>query len=325
MPESPIKRYDAIILGGGPAGLTAAIYIARARLRPLIIDTGTVGGQMVLSYEVANYPGVEAKSGHDIARTMQAQAVHFGAEVISQAEIVDMSLEGEWKRVVVEDEGVFEAPVVVLAAGGRSRTLGLASETRFAGHGISYCATCDGDFFTDQEIVVVGGGNSALEEAVSLTKYASKVTVLHLLDEFQAHPWAVQEAENNPKVTLYTGHEVRRFEGDARLEQVVARDRHTGLERIIPATGAFVFIGYVPATEEIRGVVDMNERGEIIADAELQTSLRGVYVAGDAREKRYRQITTAVADGTVSALSAIEFLNARQRRGQSHQKTAEAA
>jgi len=227
--------------------------------------------------------------------------------------------------VVVQDEGIFEAPVVVLAAGGRSRTLGLESEARFAGHGISYCATCDGDFFTDQEIVVVGGGNSALEEAVSLTKYASKVTVLHLLDEFQAQPWAVEEAESNPKITLYTGHEVRHFEGDDRLERVVARDVHTGAERIIPASGAFVFIGYVPATEELKGVVDMNERGEILADPALQTSLPGVYVAGDAREKRYRQITTAVADGTLAALSAIELLNARQRCRQSDAEAAVAA
>ena len=326
MSQSEIKRYDAIILGGGPAGLTAAIYLARARLRPLVLDTGTIGGQMVLSYEVANYPGVEATSGHQIARTMLAQAEHFGAEAISQAEITEMSLEGELKRVVVEDEGVFEAPVVVLAAGGRSRTLGLESEARFAGHGISYCATCDGDFFTDQEIVVVGGGNSALEEAVSLTKYASKVTVLHVLDDWQAHPWAVDEAERNPKVTLHTGHEVVRFEGDDRLQRVVTRDVHTGAERVVPATGTFVFIGYVPATEHLRGVVEMNERGEILAGDDLQTSVPGVFVAGDAREKRYRQITTAVADGTIAALSAIEVLNARQRaEGQTPQQAAVAA
>lgn len=302
------KRYDAIILGGGPAGLTAAIYLARATLRPLVVDRGMVGGQMVLTYAVANYPGVEAASGHELSQTMLRQARRFGAEVISQAEVARVDLAGAMKRVEVEDEGVFEAPAVILAPGGRPRTLGLESERRFAGQGISYCATCDGDFFTGKPVVVVGGGNSAIEEAASLTRFASKVTVLHLLDEFQAQPWAVAEARRNPKVELRTLHQVLRFEGEASLERVVARDLATGGEVAIPARGAFVFIGYAPNTEPFRGQVAMNERGEILADDRLRTSAPGVFVAGDARATRYRQITTAVADGTVAALGAIEHL-----------------
>lgn len=307
------ERYDAIILGAGPAGLTAGIYLARARLKPLIIDTGTVGGQMVLSYSVANYPGVEATSGHAIAKTMQRQAKSFGAEIISQATITRLDLSGELKLVEVEDEGTFVAPAAIIAAGGRPRTLGLESEEQFAGMGISYCATCDGDFFTDKPIVVVGGGNSALEEAVSLTKYASKVTVLHILDEFQAQPWAVEEARRNPKVELHTNHEVVRFEGGESLERVVTRDTRTGEVMTVPAEGTFVFIGYEPNTEHLQGVVAMNDRGEIIADEEMRTDVPGVFVAGDARVKRYRQITTAVSDGTIAALAAIEYVNEQRK------------
>jgi thioredoxin reductase (NADPH) len=302
------KRYDAIILGGGPAGLTAAIYLARAKLRPLVVDHGTIGGQMVLTYSVANYPGVESASGHEISQTMLRQARSFGAEVISQAEVTHVDLAGAMKRVEVEDEGVFEAPAVILAPGGRPRTLGLESERRFAGQGISYCATCDGDFFTGKPIVVVGGGNSALEEAVSLTKFATKVTVLHVLGEFQAQPWAVDEARRTPRVELRTLHEVLRFEGEGSLERVVARDLRTNAEVVVPAEGAFVFIGYVPNTEPFRGQVATNDRGEILADDRLRTNLPGVFVAGDARATRYRQITTAVADGTIAALGVADFL-----------------
>lgn len=305
------SQYDAIILGAGPAGLTAGIYMARARLRPLILDTGTVGGQMVLSYSVANYPGVEATTGHAISQTMKRQAKSFGAEIISQAEITSVDLDGELKRVEVEDEGVFTAPVVIIASGGKPRTLGLESEKHFGGHGISYCATCDGDFFTDKPIVVVGGGNSALEEAVSLTKYASKVTVLHLLDHFQAQPWAVREAEANPKVDLKLSHQVVRFEGDGSLQRVIAKNLATGEEFSIPAEGTFVFIGYAPRTEDFHGIVEMNENGEILADDQMQTNIPGVYVAGDSRQKKYRQITTAVSDGTIAALSAVEFIESR--------------
>jgi thioredoxin reductase (NADPH) len=221
--------------------------------------------------------------------------------------------------VEVEDEGTFRAPILIIASGGRARTLGLQSEARLSGRGISYCATCDGDFFTDKPIVVIGGGNSALEEAVSLTKYASRVTVLHLLDEFQAQPWAVAEAERNPKVDLRTAHQVVRFEGEDSLEGVVARDLVTGAEERIEAEGCFVFIGYEPNTEQLKGLVAMNERGEILADEEMRTNVPGVFVAGDSRAKKYRQITTAVSDGTIAALAAVEHLD-QLRRSEAHEQ-----
>lgn len=307
------KSYDALVLGAGPAGLTAAIYLARARFNPLVLDTGTAGGQTVLSYKVANYPGVEETSGAQISQTMLRQARGFGAKVITQAELTEISLTGDLKRVVVEDEGTFTAPVVILATGGLPRRLGLPGEARLEGLGISYCATCDGDFFTDKPIAVIGGGNSALEEAVALTKYAARVTVIHEFDQFQAQQWIVEQAQANPKITFLMNQRVVEFEGQSTLSAVISEDKVSGERNRVPIKGCFIFIGYTPNTAAVKGQVELNERGEILADPSMATNLPGVFVAGDAREKRYRQITTAVADGTIAALAAGDYLEARLR------------
>jgi thioredoxin reductase (NADPH) len=239
---------------------------------------------------------------------MLKQAKSFGADVLSYADVRSVELQGELKRVEVDDEGVFYAPAIILAPGGTPRKLGAPGETELQGKGISYCATCDGDFFTGKSIVVIGGGNSALEEAVSLTRYASKVTVLHVLGEYQAQPWALEAARKNPKVELFKLHRVVSFQGKESLERVVTENLETGESVTFEADGAFVFIGYQPNTTELQGVIAMNDRGEIVADENLKTNVSGVYVAGDAREKRYRQITTAVADGTIAALAAADFV-----------------
>lgn len=301
-------RYDAIVIGAGAAGLTAAIYLARAKLKTVVVDHGTVGGQMILTHQVANYPGVPESSGAGIVATMRRQAESFGARVISLAEVTRADLDGPEKVVEVEDEGTFRAPAVILATGGVPRTLGVPGEAEFKGRGISYCATCDGDFFQGKDIVVIGGGNSALEEAVSLTKYASSVTIIHEFDHFQAQPWAVAEARANPKVRFLLSQDVRAFEGDGRLERVRVADKRTGEVVEVPAEGAFIFIGYVPNTAWLKGVVDLTDRGEIVTDDAMRTSVPGVFAAGDARAKRYRQITTAVSDGTIAALSAAEYI-----------------
>ena len=306
-------RYDVIVIGAGAAGLTAGLYLGRAKQKALILDQGTVGGQMILTYAVANYPGVPEASGASIIATMRQQAEAVGCKVMGHAEIVRMELDGPVKRVHVDDEGVFEAPAVILATGGVPRRLGLPSEEAFQARGISYCATCDGDFFTDQDIVVIGGGNSAVEEAVSLTKYASSVTIIHEFEHFQAQPWAVEEARRNPKVKFMLAQEVLEFVGGQSLEAVVTRDKRTGETHRVQASGAFLFIGYVPNTLQVAELVALNERREIITDEALRTNVPGVFAAGDARVKRYRQITTAVADGTVAALSAIEFVEAHKR------------
>lgn len=302
------NRYDVIVLGAGPAGLTAGIYLARARVKTLIVDAGSPGGQMVMSYSVANYPGVETASGREISQTMLRQAKAFGCKVLGQSPILDMDLSAEDKWIEVEDEGRFSAPAVIIATGGVPRTLGLESESRFKGHGISYCATCDGDFFTDKEIVAIGGGNSALEEAVALTKYASKVTLVHEFDQFQAQPWIVEEAKKNEKIHFLMSQNILSFEGDEQLERVVVASKKNGEKTMIPAEGCFIFIGYVPNTKGLEGLLTLSERGEIQTDDQMHTNLPGVFAAGDARAKRYRQITTSVADGTIAALAAIDFL-----------------
>ncbi|MBW2734825.1 MAG: FAD-dependent oxidoreductase [Deltaproteobacteria bacterium] len=304
-----VSEYDVIVLGGGPAGLTAGIYLGRAKFKTLIIDTGTAGGQMILSYHVANYPGVEETSGASIAKTMRKQAQSFGCEILTQSKVAAMQLEGERKSVEVVGKGVFTSKVVIIASGGVPRTLGLASEKRLQGRGVSYCATCDGDFFTDMEIVAIGGGNSALEEAVALTAYASKVTIIHEFDHFQAEPWIVEEAKKNPKVHFLMHQEIQDFIGEKKLEKVVCTHKTSGEVTEVLAAGCFVFIGYVPKTDAFSGMVKLDERGQIITDERLATSVPGVFAAGDCRVKRYRQITTAVADGSIAAMAAIEELN----------------
>ncbi len=306
------QRFDVIVLGGGPAGLSAGIYLGRGRLKTLIVDTGTIGGQTVFSYSVANYPGVEETAGMAISRIMLNQAKHFGCKVISQAEISSLELGTKEKTVVVEDEGTFLTRAIIVATGGIPRTLGLESENRFKGKGISYCATCDGDFFTNMPIVAIGGGNSALEEALALTQFASKVTIVHEFDHFQAQPWVVSEAEANPKIDFLMEQDILDFEGDEKLERVIVAHKKTGERTVIHADGCFIFIGYVPNTSEFRGLLELTDSGEIIVDEDMRTGVPGVFAAGDVRSKRYRQITTAVADGTIAALSAAEYIQHRE-------------
>jgi thioredoxin reductase (NADPH) len=306
-------HYDVIVLGGGPAGLTAAIYLSRARVKTLVLTEGTPGGQMTLTHEIANYPGIEKINGYMLGSVMKKQATAFGAVVKGNSEISSMSLEGSLKSIATVEGQSFTAEAVILATGGRSRTLGVAGEDTFRGRGISYCATCDGDFFTGKEIVVVGGGNSALEEAVSLTRYATKVTIVHQFDHFQAFEYAVEEAKTNPKINFIMTSTIDSFYGDEKLEGVKIRNLITGEVADFRTDGVFIFIGYVPNTESLKGKVSINERGEIIAGPDMSTNIEGVYAAGDAVVKRYRQVTTAVADGTVAALAAADYLHSLKR------------
>jgi thioredoxin reductase (NADPH) len=300
--------YDVIVVGGGPAGLTAGIYLARAKVRTIILNEGTVGGQTVLTHEIANYPGIESISGHQLATTMKNQAKKFGCVIRSNINVTGLDLAGDVKAVEVNGKERFTAPAVILATGGRSRTLGVPGEERFKGKGISYCATCDGDFFQDQDIIVVGGGNSALEEAVSLTKYARNVTVVHQFDHFQAFAHAIEEAKRNPKISFVMESTIAEFNGSDSLKMVKIKNLVTDEITERKIGGVFVFIGYVPNTEELDGILDLNKAGEIVVSPLLETSLPGVFAAGDSIAKRYRQITTAVADGTVAALTAMEYL-----------------
>ena len=208
------NKYDVIIIGGGPAGLTAGIYLSRAKLKTLILDAGIIGGQVVLTHEIANYPGIENISGYQLASTMRKQAKKFGCDIKSNIKITSLELDNKQKEITVNNKDKYIADAVIISTGGKSRPLNIPGEKEFTGKGISYCATCDGDFFQDKEIIVVGGGNSALEEAVSLTQYASKVTIVHQFDHFQAYPHAIEEAKNNNKINFIMESEIIEFLGD---------------------------------------------------------------------------------------------------------------
>ena len=307
------KHYDVIVIGAGPAGLTAGIYLSRARVRTLILNEGTVGGQMILTHEIANYPGVESISGYQLSNIMKNQAKKFGCDIKSNIEITELNLDGTAKEVRLDDGTVYTADAVILSPGGRSRTLGVKGEAALKGKGISYCATCDGDFFTDKEIIVVGGGNSALEEAVSLTKYASKVTIVHQFDHFQAFEYAVEEARQNPKISFMMESSITGFHGDEKLNGVEITDLKSGHKQNFPIDGVFIFIGYVANTEFLEGKIELNKWEEIVVDADMQTSTKGVFAAGDSVAKRYRQVTTAVADGTIAALAASKYIHELQK------------
>lgn len=300
--------FDVIIIGAGAAGLTAGIYTSRAKLTTLILNEGAVGGQMVLTEEIANYPGVESVKGYELANTMKMQAKNFGCKIKSNIKIAKYNFAGDVKEIELIDGRSFKSKSVILTPGGRPRSLNLEGELEYRGKGISYCATCDGDFFTGKEVVVVGGGNSALEEAVALTKYATKVTIVHQFDHFQAFEHAIQEAIKNPKIEFVMESELRGFYGNGQLEKVVIEHLPTGKKTELKTDGTFIFVGYQPNTESFVDLVQLNNRNEIVVDSEMKTNINGVFAAGDCINKRYRQVTTAVAEGTIAALSAAEYL-----------------
>lgn len=303
--------FDVMIIGGGAAGLTAGIYASRAKLNTVILNEGAVGGQMVLTNEIANYPGVELTKGYSLANTMKKQAKEFGCKIKSNVNIIKLQLEGEVKTAELEDGRSFQAKTVILAPGGKPRSLDISGEDKFKGTGISYCATCDGEFFTDKKLVVVGGGNSALEEAVALTNYASHVTIVHQFDHFQAFEHAVREAKNNPKIDFIMESELRGFFGGDSLEKVSIEHLPTGEISELEVEGSFIFVGYQPNTAMFKGMINLNERDEIMVDGNMNTNIEGVFAAGDCIAKKFRQVTTAVADGTVAALSASEYIRTK--------------
>ncbi|NOR74203.1 MAG: pyridine nucleotide-disulfide oxidoreductase [Draconibacterium sp.] len=300
--------FDTIIIGAGAAGLTAGIYTSRAKLSTLILNEGAIGGQMVLTEEIANYPGVATTKGYILANIMKVQAKSFGCKIKSNIKIIKYSFNEKVKVVELEDGRIFKGKSVILTPGGRPRSLNIEGEEQFKGKGISYCATCDGDFFTGKEVVVVGGGNSALEEAVALTTYATKVTIVHQFDHFQAFEHAIQEAQKNPKIEFIMESELRGFYGTDQLEKVSIEHLPTGKITEFKTDGTFIFVGYQPNTENIKGLVELNERNEIVVDGDKKTNVDGVLAAGDCIVKKYRQVTTAVADGTIAALSVSEYL-----------------
>jgi len=302
--------FDVIIIGAGPAGLTAGIYLARSKANVLIVESSIPGGQTILTHEIANYPGIESTSGYMLASTMKNQAEKFGCTIKSNVKVDQIELEADVKSVSLATGDTFTAKAIILATGGRSKTIGVKGEDAYKGQGISYCATCDGDFFQGKEIIVIGGGNSALEEAVSLTKYASKVTILHMLDSWQAFDHAIEEMEANEKIDYRMESRIIEFKGENGLKEVVIEDIAEGKTYTQKIDGVFIFIGYEANTDFLHDkAVKLNDRKEILVDADMQTNISGVFAAGDALAKKYRQVTTAVSDGTIAALSALEYIH----------------
>lgn len=309
MSSQPDVR-SVIIIGSGPAGYTAAIYAARAALKPLLFEGAvTAGGALMNTTEVENFPGFEEGiMGPDLMLTMRAQAARFGTEIVTD-DVAAVDLTGEIKSVTDGEGNTYRARAVILAMGSAYRELGLPDEKRLSGHGVSWCATCDGFFFRDQDIVVVGGGDSAVEEATFLTKFAKSVTIVHRRDELRTSKIMADRAFADPKIQFAWNSEVTAIHGEDKLTGVTLRDTVTGETRELPVTGLFIAIGHDPRNELVQGVVDLDDEGYVLAQGRTSlTNVDGVFACGDLVDKRYRQAITAAGSGCAAALDAEKFL-----------------
>ncbi|MCI6889656.1 MAG: FAD-dependent oxidoreductase [Ruminococcus sp.] len=311
------KLYDAVIVGGGPAGLTAALYLARAKYRVLVIEKEKFGGQITITSEVVNYPGVEIASGAELTETMRRQAEEFGAEFLL-AEVTSLVPEGDIKTVHTTKCEV-QCFGIIAATGAHPRMIGFEGESEFRGHGVAYCATCDGEFFTGKEIFVVGGGFAAAEESVFLTKYAKHVTLLVREEDFTCAKAVADEARNHPKISVLYETEVESVSGDTALRTIRYRNNKTGEITEYRADdgdtfGVFVFAGYEPETSLLRDIVKLNEYGYVITDSNRKTNVDGLYAAGDICEKNLRQVVTAVSDGAIAATELEKYAAAMQKK-----------
>ena len=304
------ELYDVIIIGAGPAGLSAAIYAGRAKLKTLVLEADAEGGQIITTDEIANYPGsFPAESGHSLVARMSEQARSFGAEFVSgRADSVTLDTDPKTVRC---GDAVYSARSVMIASGARPAKIGCPGEDRLTGAGVSYCATCDGPFFEGLPVFVVGGGDAAVEEAMYLTKFASKVTIIHRRDSLRAAKSIQDKAFANKKISFRWNTVVEELCGEDSLESMILKNVTDGSRvRITGNFGVFVFIGTRPSTDIFSGLLDM-ENGFIVTDSEMRTSVPGVFAAGDARVKTLRQVVTAVADGAIAAVSAEKYLESR--------------
>lgn len=307
--------YDVIVVGGGPAGLTAALYLARAKYRVLVLEKEQFGGQISITHEVVNYPGIAKTSGKALTDTIQQQAESFGAEFML-AEAIGFDLSGDIKTVRT-NQGEHRCFGILLATGAHPRTVGFKGEEEHKGRGVAYCATCDGEFFTGKEIFVVGGGYAAAEESVFLTKFARHVTILVRKDDFSCAASVADQAKNHEKITVLTNTVMEEVSGENGL--TYARYKNTATGEVAEykskeTFGVFVFAGYEPATEMLKGIVELNEQGYIVTDASQKTSADGVYAAGDVCIKPLRQVVTATSDGALAATELEKYVAAMQRK-----------
>ncbi len=305
--------YDVVIVGGGPAGLSAGLYASRARLNTLIIEKGVDGGQISGTNEVENYPGsIENASGPSLIARMVDQAESFGVKKVSD-EILEIDFSGKIKSLVGQKDS-YQAKTVIIATGAVSRPMGVPGEEEFTGRGVSYCVTCDGPFFQDLETFVIGGGDAAVEEAIFLSKFAKKVTIVHRRDELRAAKSIQEKAFANEKIEFMWDTVVKKMEGNMMLEKLTLENTKTGQVTLVDSgeigpIGVFVYIGFIPSTGLFNELIDM-EKGYIVTDDNMNTNIQGVYAAGDNRVKMVRQVVTAAADGAIAAISAEKYIEA---------------
>jgi len=300
--------FDIIIVGGGPAGLTAGLYTSRARLKSLLIEKALLGGQVMTVEWVENYSGFEEGiSGIELGQRMERQARRFGLEII-QGSVTEVSLHNKIKKILLEDGKLYEAKALILATGANPKPLGIEGEERFRGRGVSYCATCDGAFFKGKNIAVIGGGNSAVQEAVFLTRFAEAVYIVHRRDELRATKILQERAFSNPKIKFIWNSLPEKLDGEETVNALFLRNVKTGETTRLPVEGVFIYIGYIPNTGFLKGLVQLDEGNYIITDEEMSTSVKGIFAAGDVRAKSLKQIVTAVGDGATAAYSAERYI-----------------
>lgn len=309
------KIYDIAIIGAGPAGLAAGLYAARAKMDCVIIEKDKTGGQIVTTDEVANYPGsVDHATGPSLIARMVEQCDEFGAERIKDG-IVSVDFSGDLKILNTESGKTIQARVVIIATGATPKKLGCPGEKELTGKGVSYCATCDADFFTDLEVFTVGGGDTALEESMFLTRFARKVTLIHRRDAFRAARSIVEKAQRNEKMNFILDSEIAEIKGDGLVESIVIRNIKTGeltehfAHEDDGTMGVFMFVGYTPLSSLFKDIVELDESGYIKTDENMKTNIPGVFAAGDIRVKQLRQVVTATADGAIAAVMAEKYID----------------
>lgn len=307
-----ILDYDVVIVGAGPAGMTAGLYAGRAMLRTAVLERGKPGGELLNTEVIEDYIGFERILGVELAEKFEAHARKFGAE-FHLANVLRVRKEQDWFETTTDVGDVYRSPVVIVTSGGTPVKLGVPGEAEYAGRGVSYCAVCDGAFFKGQTIAVVGGGDAACEEADYLTRYAAKVYLIHRRNELRASRLLRHRVMENPKIEIVWDTVVEEIHGDAQglVERLSLRNTKSGERRSLPVTGIFIFIGFRPNTGIIEGHVEHDEQGYLITDSSMQTSIPGLFAAGDVRQQLTRQITTAVGDGTTAAIAADKFLTER--------------
>ncbi len=301
------KMHDLIIIGGGPAGLTAAIYAGRALLKTLVIEKMVPGGLMAVTDKLENFPGFESISGGDLSRKMEAQAKKFGVE-IEYGEVFSV-IKNENLFKIKTDSGTFESKAVIYAAGSTPKKLAAPGEEEFIGRGVSYCAVCDGAFYKDLKVVVVGGGDSSLKEALFLTKFASEIVIVHRRDEFRAEKVIQEEVKKHPKISFILDSVVERISGEDFVTNVTVRNVKTGNIQEVKTDGIFIFIGYDPQISSVKELVEISSKGRIITDKNMQTKTEGLFAAGDVTEKLVNQVATAIGDGATAATAAEHFIS----------------